>query len=82
MILLGCTLVRAGYELRNFARSGSRSDEEDSAGIRLAILVRKLKTIRADRVLGWAVLGNTYLFFLAALAAIHDRDLRPRRAAR
>jgi acyl-[acyl-carrier-protein]-phospholipid O-acyltransferase / long-chain-fatty-acid--[acyl-carrier-protein] ligase len=25
------------------------------------------KTIRADRVLGWAVLGNTYLFFLAAL---------------
>ncbi|MBZ5500993.1 MAG: MFS transporter [Acidobacteriia bacterium] len=27
----------------------------------------QLKTIRADRVLGWAVLGNTYLFFLAAL---------------
>jgi acyl-[acyl-carrier-protein]-phospholipid O-acyltransferase / long-chain-fatty-acid--[acyl-carrier-protein] ligase len=25
------------------------------------------KTMRADRVLGWAVLGNTYLFFLAAL---------------
>jgi acyl-[acyl-carrier-protein]-phospholipid O-acyltransferase/long-chain-fatty-acid--[acyl-carrier-protein] ligase len=27
----------------------------------------QLKTISADRVLGWAVLGNTYLFFLAAL---------------
>jgi acyl-[acyl-carrier-protein]-phospholipid O-acyltransferase / long-chain-fatty-acid--[acyl-carrier-protein] ligase len=27
----------------------------------------QLKIIRADRVLGWAVLGNTYLFFLAAL---------------
>ena len=27
----------------------------------------QMKTIRADRVLGWAVLGNTYLFFLAAL---------------
>jgi acyl-[acyl-carrier-protein]-phospholipid O-acyltransferase/long-chain-fatty-acid--[acyl-carrier-protein] ligase len=27
----------------------------------------QLKTIRADRVLGWAVLGNSYLFFLAAL---------------
>jgi acyl-[acyl-carrier-protein]-phospholipid O-acyltransferase / long-chain-fatty-acid--[acyl-carrier-protein] ligase len=27
----------------------------------------QFKTIRADRVLGWAVLGNTYLFFLAAL---------------
>jgi acyl-[acyl-carrier-protein]-phospholipid O-acyltransferase / long-chain-fatty-acid--[acyl-carrier-protein] ligase len=27
----------------------------------------QMKTIVADRVLGWAVLGNTYLFFLAAL---------------
>ena len=27
----------------------------------------QLQTMRADRVLGWAVLGNTYLFFLAAL---------------
>jgi acyl-[acyl-carrier-protein]-phospholipid O-acyltransferase/long-chain-fatty-acid--[acyl-carrier-protein] ligase len=28
------------------------------------------KLMRADRVLGWAVLGNTYLFFLAALLQI------------
>jgi len=27
----------------------------------------QMKIIRADRVLGWAVAGNTYLFFLAAL---------------
>jgi acyl-[acyl-carrier-protein]-phospholipid O-acyltransferase / long-chain-fatty-acid--[acyl-carrier-protein] ligase len=27
----------------------------------------QFKIIRADRVLGWAVLGNSYLFFLAAL---------------
>jgi acyl-[acyl-carrier-protein]-phospholipid O-acyltransferase / long-chain-fatty-acid--[acyl-carrier-protein] ligase len=27
----------------------------------------QMKIIRGDRVLGWAVLGNTYLFFLAAL---------------
>ena len=27
----------------------------------------QLLIVRADRVLGWAVLGNTYLFFLAAL---------------
>jgi acyl-[acyl-carrier-protein]-phospholipid O-acyltransferase / long-chain-fatty-acid--[acyl-carrier-protein] ligase len=33
----------------------------------LGDLWTQLKTIRADRVLGWAVLGNTYLFFLAAL---------------
>jgi len=33
----------------------------------LADFTTQLKTIRADRVLGWAMLGNTYLFFLAAL---------------
>ena len=27
----------------------------------------QIKAMRADRVLGWAVLGNSYLFFLAAL---------------
>ena len=27
----------------------------------------QLKTIRADRVLAWAVVGNTYLFFLAGM---------------
>ena len=27
----------------------------------------QIKIMRADRVLGWAVLGNSYLFFLAAL---------------
>ena len=27
----------------------------------------QMRSITADRVLGWAVLGNTYLFFLAAL---------------
>jgi acyl-[acyl-carrier-protein]-phospholipid O-acyltransferase / long-chain-fatty-acid--[acyl-carrier-protein] ligase len=33
----------------------------------LGDLWAQLKIIRGDRVLGWAVLGNTYLFFLAAL---------------
>ncbi len=33
----------------------------------LGDFVAQIKTIRADRVLGWAVLGNSYLFFLAAL---------------
>jgi acyl-[acyl-carrier-protein]-phospholipid O-acyltransferase / long-chain-fatty-acid--[acyl-carrier-protein] ligase len=33
----------------------------------LGDLWAQLKIIRQDRVLGWAVLGNTYLFFLAAL---------------
>jgi acyl-[acyl-carrier-protein]-phospholipid O-acyltransferase / long-chain-fatty-acid--[acyl-carrier-protein] ligase len=33
-------------------------------------LFAQIKTIRADRVLGWAVLGNSYLFFLAALLQV------------
>jgi acyl-[acyl-carrier-protein]-phospholipid O-acyltransferase/long-chain-fatty-acid--[acyl-carrier-protein] ligase len=33
----------------------------------LADLGAQIKSIRADRVLGWAVIGNTYLFFLAGL---------------
>jgi len=33
----------------------------------LGDFIAQMKTIVADRVLGWAVLGNTYLFFLAAL---------------
>jgi len=33
----------------------------------LGDLGAQIKAMRADRVLGWAVLGNSYLFFLAAL---------------
>jgi acyl-[acyl-carrier-protein]-phospholipid O-acyltransferase/long-chain-fatty-acid--[acyl-carrier-protein] ligase len=33
----------------------------------LGDFTEQLKTIQADRVLGWAVVGYTYLFFLAAL---------------
>jgi acyl-[acyl-carrier-protein]-phospholipid O-acyltransferase/long-chain-fatty-acid--[acyl-carrier-protein] ligase len=33
----------------------------------LGDFLTQIKTILADRVLAWAVLGNTYLFFLAAL---------------
>ncbi len=33
----------------------------------LGDLGTQIKAMRADRVLGWAVLGNSYLFFLAAL---------------
>jgi len=42
----------------------------------------QLKTVGADRTLTWAVLGNTYLWFLAAAAAIHHHRIWTRRAAR
>jgi len=65
-ILLGCTCVGL---ITSFGIS--RVPPADTARpFRADVLgdfLEKLRLIRADRVLGWAVLGNTYLFFLAAL---------------
>jgi len=47
----------------------------------LGELNSQLKTIYADAVLFWSVIGNTYLWFLAALLPIHDRRVWPRRSA-
>ena len=77
-----CTLLRPADELRNFARARRRSRARNFAGILSAICRRNYKTIRADRVLGWAVLGNTLFLVSRRAAAVHDRDLRPRCAAR
>ncbi len=82
-----CRLSAAGlYVLRTGASLGiSRVPAADPrrnfAGIRSAISATQMKIICADRVLGWAVLGNTYLFSCGA-AAIHDHDLRARCASR
>jgi acyl-[acyl-carrier-protein]-phospholipid O-acyltransferase/long-chain-fatty-acid--[acyl-carrier-protein] ligase len=68
----------AGFLLASFTCFGfvssfgiSRVPAADSTkkfrGNPLGDFAVQLKTIRADRVLGWAILGNSYLFFLAAL---------------
>ena len=62
----GLHLRRTRHEPRNFARSRRQSHEKFRWNP-LGDFGAQLKIIGADRVLGWAVLGNTYLFFLAAL---------------
>jgi len=52
---LGISRVRAANPTRKFRWNP------------LADLFTQLRLIRQDRVLGWAVLGNTYFWFLAAL---------------
>jgi acyl-[acyl-carrier-protein]-phospholipid O-acyltransferase/long-chain-fatty-acid--[acyl-carrier-protein] ligase len=65
-ILLGCTcfglLASVGISRLPAAAPAKRFQWNP-----LTDLAAQMKTIRADRVLGWAVIGNTYLFFLAAL---------------
>jgi acyl-[acyl-carrier-protein]-phospholipid O-acyltransferase / long-chain-fatty-acid--[acyl-carrier-protein] ligase len=66
MVLFGCTLIGLGASLgiahvpaANPARKFSRNPLGD--------LGEQIRVIRADRVLSWAVVGNMYLWFLAAL---------------
>src|SRR5262249_24466138 len=64
--LLGCTTFGL---LTSFGISkvGAANPEKKFRKNPLGDLGDQLKIIRGDRVLGWAVLGNTYLIFLATL---------------
>jgi acyl-[acyl-carrier-protein]-phospholipid O-acyltransferase/long-chain-fatty-acid--[acyl-carrier-protein] ligase len=65
-ILLGCTLVglATSFGITDVpAADPSKSIKWNPIGD----LRVQMKTILADRTLAWAVMGNTYLFFLAAL---------------
>ena len=65
-ILLGCTLVglATSFGITHVpAADPSKSIKWNPIGD----LRVQMKTILADRTLAWAVMGNTYLFFLAAL---------------
>jgi acyl-[acyl-carrier-protein]-phospholipid O-acyltransferase/long-chain-fatty-acid--[acyl-carrier-protein] ligase len=66
VVLLGCTCVGLATSFgisRVPAANPAKQFRWNPAGD----LGAQIKTIRADRVLSWAVLGNTYLWFLAAL---------------
>src|SRR5579862_1995000 len=65
-ILLGCTCVGL---LTSFgiSRVPAADPAKKFRWNPFGDLYAQMKTIRADSVLGWAVLGNTYLWFLAAL---------------
>ena len=63
-----CTCVGLVDEPGHFARARRRPSTKISAGIRLADIWRSTQNYpRRPCALGWAVLGNTYLLFLAAL---------------
>jgi len=66
VILLGCTLVGLATSF-GITRVPAANPAKKIRWNPFADLGAQLKIIRADRVLGWAVLGNTYLWFLAAL---------------
>jgi acyl-[acyl-carrier-protein]-phospholipid O-acyltransferase/long-chain-fatty-acid--[acyl-carrier-protein] ligase len=65
-ILLGCSCVGLLTSL-GISRLPAADPTKQFRWNPVGEFITQMKTIVADRVLGWAVLGNTYLFFLAAL---------------
>jgi len=66
VVLLGCTCVGLLTSL-GISRVPAADPARKFRWNPFSDFYRQMKTVRADRVLGWAVLGNTYLWFLAAL---------------
>jgi acyl-[acyl-carrier-protein]-phospholipid O-acyltransferase/long-chain-fatty-acid--[acyl-carrier-protein] ligase len=66
VILLGCTCFGLMTCL-GISRVPAAAPAKVFQWNPLKDLFAQMRTIVKDRVLGWAVLGNTYLFFLAAL---------------
>src|SRR5580658_3823199 len=66
VVLLGCTLFGLATSF-GITHVPAANPAKKFRWNPFADLAAQIKTIRADRVLGWAVLGNSYLFFLAAL---------------
>jgi acyl-[acyl-carrier-protein]-phospholipid O-acyltransferase/long-chain-fatty-acid--[acyl-carrier-protein] ligase len=66
IVLLACTLIglATSYRITNVpAANPARRFNANPLGD----LLTQVRLIRADRVLSWAVVGNTYLWFLAAM---------------
>ena len=66
MILLGCTLIGLATSFA-ISRVPAADPTKRFRWNPLGDLFSNLRIIRGDRVLSWAVVGNTYLWFLAAL---------------
>src|SRR5271163_1338407 len=66
VVLLGCTLFGLATSF-GITHVPAANPAKQFRWNPFADLAAQIKTIRADRVLGWAVLGNSYLWFLAAL---------------
>ena len=79
-IFLGCSVVGLITSL-GISKFPPPTQRENSNSISSRIFGRRASSSAQDRVLWLAVAGNTYFFFLAALAAIRHRLLRKRRSA-
>ncbi len=66
LLLLACSLVGLVTSL-GISKIPAANPAKKFRWNPLGDFLTQMKTILADRVLAWAVLGNTYLFFLAAL---------------
>ncbi len=66
MILLGCTLLGLATSF-GITQVPAADPTKKLRWNPIGDLRAQMKTILADRTLAWAVMGNTYLFFLAAL---------------
>jgi len=66
VILLGCTLAGLATSF-GITRVRAADATKTFPWNPFGDFAAQMKTITADRVLAWAVLGNTYLWFLAAL---------------
>ena len=65
-ILLGCTLLGLATSF-GITHVPAADPSKKLQWNPIGDLGKQMKTILADRTLAWAVMGNTYLFFLAAL---------------
>ncbi|HEV3483738.1 MAG TPA: MFS transporter, partial [Candidatus Acidoferrales bacterium] len=65
-LLLGCTFFGLIASL-GISKLPAADPAKKFRWNQIGEFATQMKTIVADRVLGWAVLGNTYLFFLATL---------------
>jgi acyl-[acyl-carrier-protein]-phospholipid O-acyltransferase/long-chain-fatty-acid--[acyl-carrier-protein] ligase len=66
VVLLGCTLFGLATSF-GISRVPAADPGKKIRWNPIGDLGGQMKTILADRTLAWAVMGNTYLFFLAAL---------------
>jgi acyl-[acyl-carrier-protein]-phospholipid O-acyltransferase / long-chain-fatty-acid--[acyl-carrier-protein] ligase len=65
-VLLACTLVGLGLSL-GISRVPPANPHKEFRKNPLGDIWDQFRIVRRDRVLGWAIFGNTYLFFLAVL---------------
>jgi acyl-[acyl-carrier-protein]-phospholipid O-acyltransferase / long-chain-fatty-acid--[acyl-carrier-protein] ligase len=66
IVLLGCTVFGLATSF-GISRVPAADPAKKIRWNPIGALGAQMKTIFADRVLAWVVMGNTYLFFLAAL---------------